>query len=338
MKNLYIIGGTMGIGKTTVCQRMKIKLKNSVFLDGDWCWDADPFTVNKETKNMVIKNICFLLNSFINCSEYDNIIFCWVMHEQSIINSIVSNIDCMKCNIKIISLICSSDTLRKRLKYDIAKGIRTEDVISRSIDRLPLYAELDTLKINTDDMSIDSIADAIINMKSDSQENLKKAIKMYNCGFTIANKWFRYRAAAIIIENGCVLFAGNELEDYYYSVGGAVHIGETAEDAVVREVFEETGIRYEIDHLAVIHENFFTESNGTLKGLECHEICFYFIMKPRNTTALNSNSYTFGVKEEMHWIPIEDLDKYKAFPSFLKEYLNNNHKGIEHIVTFEEDK
>ena len=82
----------------------------------------------------------------------------------------------------------------------------------------------------------------------------------FDCGFTKDNKWFRYRAAAIIIEDGCVLFAGNELEDYFYSVGGAVHMGETAEDAVVREVYEETGICYEIDHLAVIHENFFVKT------------------------------------------------------------------------------
>jgi len=38
----------------------------------------------------------------------------------------------------------------------------------------------------------------------------------YNCGFTQDNKWFGYRAAAIIVENDCVLFAGNEKDDYYY--------------------------------------------------------------------------------------------------------------------------
>ena len=74
---------------------------------------------------------------------------------------------------------------------------------------------------------------------------------------------------------------------------------------------------------------------GVLKGLNCHEICFYFLMKSRGTRVLNSDSYTCGVKEEMHWIPIKDLDKYRAFPTFLKDYLTKEHTGIEHIITDE---
>ena len=42
MKTVYLIGGAMGVGKTTVSQQLKKDLANSVFLDGDWCWDADP--------------------------------------------------------------------------------------------------------------------------------------------------------------------------------------------------------------------------------------------------------------------------------------------------------
>ena len=56
---------------------------------------------------------------------------------------------------------------------------------------------------------------------------------MHDCGFTKENLWFRYRAAAIIVENDCVLFACNELDDYLYSIGGGVHVGETAEAAVL---------------------------------------------------------------------------------------------------------
>ena len=54
MKKLFIIGGTMGVGKTTVSQLLKQKLPNSVFLDSDWCWDSCPFQVTAETKEMVM--------------------------------------------------------------------------------------------------------------------------------------------------------------------------------------------------------------------------------------------------------------------------------------------
>ncbi len=44
-------------------------------------------------------------------------------------------------------------------------------------------------------------------------------------------------------------------------------------------------------------------------------------MKSRGTQKLMSNSFTQGVKENMHWIPIEDLDKVVAYPVFMKSYL-----------------
>ena len=70
-----------------------------------------------------------------------------------------------------------------------------------------------------------------------------------DCSFKQDNKKFRYRAAAIIFHDNKILFAKNDKDDYYYSVGGAVKFGETAEEAVVREVLEETGVQYEIDKL-----------------------------------------------------------------------------------------
>ena len=161
MKTLYLIGGTMGVGKTAVCQHLKKTLPNSVFLDGDWCWDADPFQVTEETKAMVMDNICHLLNNFLHCMAYENIIFCWVMHEQAIIDEILAKLDINDCAVKCISLIVNEENLRERLTGDIAKGIRSADIIVRSIARIPMYQNLNTIKINTNGKSISMIADEI---------------------------------------------------------------------------------------------------------------------------------------------------------------------------------
>ena len=160
-KNLYIIGGTMGVGKTTTCEHLKSKLDNAVFLDGDWCWYSDPFQVTDETKKMVVDNICYLVNNYIHCSAYENIIFCWVMHEQNIIDDILSRLDTGKCKTKIISLVCREDKLIMRLKKDVRDGKRENDVISRSADRLDLYNRLNTIKIDVSDIAAEEAAEII---------------------------------------------------------------------------------------------------------------------------------------------------------------------------------
>ena len=164
MKTLYLIGGTMGVGKTTVSQQLKQDLPNSVFLDGDWCWDASPFQVTEETKAMVTDNICYLLNSFLHCSAYENVIFCWVMHQQSIIDSILEKLDAKNCDVKCISLITDEINLRKRLTADVENGIRTADVVDRSVARISLYQTLDTIKIDTSNRTVQMIVDEIIQL------------------------------------------------------------------------------------------------------------------------------------------------------------------------------
>lgn len=161
MKKIYIVGGTMGVGKTTVCQNLKELLPDSVFLDGDWCWDMSPFKVTEETKAMVMDNICYILNNYIHCSAFNNIIFCWVMHEQRIIDDIVSALDTRECEVKLISLICGEQQLRKRLQKDIDARIRQRDILQRSIARLPLYESLDTIKIDVSDISAEQTAKII---------------------------------------------------------------------------------------------------------------------------------------------------------------------------------
>ena len=86
------------------------------------------------------------------------------MHEQSIIDAIHSRLDVGNCNVKTMSLICSAEALTERLKKDIAAKIRHPDILKRSIDRIPFYAELKTIKIDTSDIPAEQVAKIIASL------------------------------------------------------------------------------------------------------------------------------------------------------------------------------
>lgn len=153
----------MGVGKTATCRELQKLLSKCVFLDGDWCWDMNPFIVTDEIKNMVEDNICYILNNFLRCSEYENIIFCWVMHEEYIVKSILSRLNLQNAILYKISLICSEQSLVERISKDIESGIRTKDVIARSVSRLNNYVLMDTIKIDVSNIESKQAAQQIIN-------------------------------------------------------------------------------------------------------------------------------------------------------------------------------
>lgn len=63
---------------------------------------------------------------------------------------------------KKISLICDEISLKKRLEEDVNKGIRTAEVIERSIVRIPLYQQLETIKIDTSNKSIEAVVKEVL--------------------------------------------------------------------------------------------------------------------------------------------------------------------------------
>lgn len=164
MKNLYLMGGPMGVGKTAVAKQLTEKLYPAVFLDGDWCWNAEAMIVTEETKRMVKDNICHLLNNYIKCSEYQNIIFTWVMHMQEIIDDILNALDINGVKVHVISLIATPRALTERLEKDIAAGIRQPDIIRRSHERLRHYKDVNSIKIDTSGLDIDRVVKIIQNL------------------------------------------------------------------------------------------------------------------------------------------------------------------------------
>ena len=165
MRHFYLIGGPMGVGKSAVCRVLKRRLSNCVFLDGDWCWDMDPFQVTEETKTMVMSNIADVLNRFLACSAFEHVVFCWVMHRQEVIDDLLSRLNCTGWAVHQISLVCRMEVLRDRLERDIARRLREPDVLGRSATYLSLYQELSTARLDCSDLSIEETAERILAME-----------------------------------------------------------------------------------------------------------------------------------------------------------------------------
>lgn len=141
---------------------------------------------------------------------------------------------------------------------------------------------------------------------------------MYDCCFAKENNWFRYRAGAFILHDNKLLFVKSNFGDYFYVIGGGVHLGETSMDCVTREVFEETGIRASVDHLAVVCENFFDGVGGIIDGKDCHTLEFYYLMKiDSEDTSTWKNVTDDG--EELIWIPVDEIANSNIKPSFIPE-------------------
>lgn len=140
------------------------------------------------------------------------------------------------------------------------------------------------------------------------------------------------RVGAIIMKEDNFLMVENDLFDHMYSVGGRVKFGETAEEAVVREVFEETGVKMEIDRLGFIHENFFPGDSLVKQGNIVHEISFFFYMKVPEDFEPVCDSFTEdGNKEHLVWIRADHPKTY--YPAFFRTELESPVKEVKHFVT-----
>ena len=58
-------------------------------------------------------------------------------------------------------LVCTESALTERLQKDIASGRREGDIIERSVARLPLYRQMNTIKIDVSSISAVEAAEMI---------------------------------------------------------------------------------------------------------------------------------------------------------------------------------
>ena len=63
-----------------------------------------------------------------------------------------------------VSLICDETELCQRLSLDFAAGNRKPDVIARSLARITLYHQLNTIKINTNGKTVSEVVEELVHI------------------------------------------------------------------------------------------------------------------------------------------------------------------------------
>ena len=138
----------------------------------------------------------------------------------------------------------------------------------------------------------------------------------------VDNTVFGVRATALILQNGNLLVT--KAKGKYYTIGGAIQVNESTEDAVVREVREELGVRAQAGHLAFVVENRFEQ-----EGVYCHNIEFHYLVDLLEDAPLIMQE---GEKTQpCEWIDLDKLEDFQLVPAFLKTALPDWDGQLRHI-------
>ena len=143
---------------------------------------------------------------------------------------------------------------------------------------------------------------------------------------------FKFRVSGIVIKDNKLLVVDMDDSGFLCLPGGYVELGETTEEACIRELEEEVGKKFKINEYCGVIENFF--KNKFNKNI--HEISFYYTLVP--TQELDTNNFTLMendkgniIKLDFKWIDINKIDKFDIRPEFLKEILKNK-LNFNHLV------
>lgn len=120
------------------------------------------------------------------------------------------------------------------------------------------------------------------------------------------------RATGILIENSKILIVKQTLSKKraWSLPGGRLEAGETLEQAVVRETYEETGIKTQIKKLLYICEK--KDSSPNLLHIT------FLLKKIGGEIQMPTNEYDKNPISDIKMIPIVDLPEYDFSEKFMK--------------------
>lgn len=143
----------------------------------------------------------------------------------------------------------------------------------------------------------------------------------------------RQRAAAIVRhEDGRVLLHRLQRDAFWALPGGGIEPGESAAQAITRELQEELNIVVALEDLAFVVENFFNYA-----GVAYHEIGLYLHARPLPGSLLDVSAGPYeGVEGDQQlvfaWFDREQLAGLDLRPAFLRSALMRETAGVQHIV------
>ncbi|HFH9922050.1 TPA: NUDIX hydrolase [Streptococcus suis] len=140
----------------------------------------------------------------------------------------------------------------------------------------------------------------------------------------VDNQIFGVRATALLIKDGKI-FLTKDSKGRYYTIGGAIAVNETAQDAAVREVKEELGVDSRVNQLAFVVENQFTH-----EGIDLHNIELHFIVEP--VGEMPEKMIEDNLKQACEWIDVDKLVNLDVVPAFLAEELPSWDGQVRHIM------
>lgn len=142
----------------------------------------------------------------------------------------------------------------------------------------------------------------------------------------------RLRAAAIITRPGKVLLHRAEGDAFWALPGGGIEPGESAGEALVREMQEELGLAVVPGALACVVENFFVYA-----GVAYHETGLYLHVHPAPQGLLDQSDGPYegveGLRRlEFAWFERAELARIDLRPPFLCDALARDTAQVLHIV------
>jgi inorganic pyrophosphatase len=151
--------------------------------------------------------------------------------------------------------------------------------------------------------------------------------------FREGNEVFNYRVVGVILHEGRVLLQSAEDIDFWVLPGGRGELGESAQEAVVREMFEELGEVAEVRRLLWVLENFFDYQEKSW-----HEISFFFLLSLPPGSPVYSRVEFEGyepvieAKLVFRWFSLDALNSITLYPVFLRKALHDLPETTQYVV------